>query len=72
MILNKSYGHCKILNPHLEFGYEANYDSLVYFAKLFSRNKYKNQMKPFENCKTFRMQKGQWQQEHNLESEKMK
>lgn len=22
-------------------------------------------MKPFENCKTFRMQKGQWQQEHN-------
>ena len=47
MNLNKSYGHCKILNPHLEFGFEDNYDSLVYFAKLFLRNKYKNKMKTF-------------------------
>lgn len=62
----------KTLNPHLEFGFEDNYDSLVYFAKLFLRNKYKNKMKTFENCKTFCMQKRQRQQEHNLDSEKMK
>lgn len=35
VILAESYGHSKLLNPHLELGFED--DCFFYFAKLFSR-----------------------------------